>query len=79
MRKFFTVSSCLLVFFAFVFLAGLPLRAQLTEDERNTIDIVKNIPSAACRCRERLRAAKKRLSGRKPSRLCRKMTDSLAP
>jgi hypothetical protein len=41
MRKFFTVSSCLLVFFAFVFLAGLPLRAQLTEDERNTIDIVK--------------------------------------
>jgi S1-C subfamily serine protease len=41
MRKLFYVSTFLLAFFALLFLFGLPLRAQLTEDERNTIDIVK--------------------------------------
>jgi S1-C subfamily serine protease len=41
MRKFSSVSSFLSVFCALVFLSASPLRAQLTEDERNTIDIVK--------------------------------------
>ncbi|MCX6575860.1 MAG: S1C family serine protease, partial [Candidatus Aminicenantes bacterium] len=40
-RKFGRLLTLALGFAAVLFLSGSPLRAQLTEDERNTIDIVK--------------------------------------